>query len=72
MGLCDKMRDKQRLERAKILRDFRDEMIAAGETHLHDHWLTALGAEIAAINRERDDRYSQQVERYLLLRGEDV
>ncbi|XPS81907.1 hypothetical protein M3J09_013832 [Ascochyta lentis] len=51
IGLCDKVRDNQRLKLAKILWAFTDETIAAVETLLYGPWVMPLDAEIVAFDQ---------------------
>jgi arginyl-tRNA--protein-N-Asp/Glu arginylyltransferase len=42
IGHCDKMRYKQRHERARILKVFANETVAATERILHHYWVVEL------------------------------
>lgn len=50
IGHCDKMRYKQRHERARIFKVFANETVAATERILHHYWVVELEAEAAKID----------------------
>jgi hypothetical protein len=57
IGHCDKMRYKQRHERARIFKVFANETVAAIERILHHYWLVDLEAEAAKIDHIVQDIY---------------